>query len=119
MCGASQTDLAIPGLTTFNGALKVCLGDSPSTYFSSTGDITLGGFPLSNTDVCISDNDPRGCPGAGGDGLYLSSQLSVPGVMSSDITGYYQNINSFDLSGTGNITLAGFTLLDNTVRLSL
>jgi hypothetical protein len=118
MCGESQTDLAIPGLTTFNGTLKVCLGNNPSTYFSANGDITLAGFPLSSTDVCISANDQRGCPGPGGDGLYLSSQLTLPGLLSADINGYYQSIDSFDLSGSGAVTLAGFSLAENTVRLN-
>ncbi len=119
MCGDAQTDLAVPGLTTFNGAVKVCLGDNPSTYFAATGDITLAGFQLAATDVCLSVNDQRGCPGAGGgDGLYLSSQLNVPGILSSDITGYYQSLNSFDLTGDANVTVAGFTLLDSSVRLS-
>lgn len=119
MCGESQTDLAVPGLTTFNGTLKVCLGHDPSTYFSANGSINLGGFTLSSTDVCLSQNDTRGCGTPAGDGLRLSTQLSLPGdLINSSLNGYYKNAADFSLQGSGTVTVANQQLSSTSITVN-
>ncbi len=108
LCGTGTGNLRFPGTATyFSSNTSVCLGSSPSLSIDGTVDnLTLGGINLQNVSVGYSNGR-----------LNLSGHVSVPGVFSGTLSGWYRSPSDFSLSASSNISLGGFRMNNAALRL--
>ncbi|MCO4763102.1 MAG: hypothetical protein KC502_16410 [Myxococcales bacterium] len=112
LCASGKTKLAVPALATFDGTLSACFGTNPTASFSGTAKAgTFGGVPLADLAVKLDATK----------GLHITkAKLKIPNIFDANLSGYYKNAKSFDLTGKSTVLPGKGKLLKfvNTVAMS-